>query len=56
MAPEVLRREELDQRVDLYALGATAYYALCGPARLSGNDARLLPATWAQGRPPPPSK
>ena len=24
IAPEVLRREELDQRVDLYALGATA--------------------------------
>src|SRR5262245_53475904 len=30
MAPEILAREELDQCVDLYALGGTAYYALTG--------------------------
>ncbi len=45
----------LDQRVDLYSLGATAYYALCGRHAYPANTLALLPATWAPGRPPPPS-
>ncbi|HEY6878068.1 MAG TPA: protein kinase [Polyangiales bacterium] len=56
VAPEVLQREELDQRVDLYALGATAYYALCGHHAYPVTMLALLPAIWEQGRPAPPSK
>lgn len=55
MAPEVLAREELDQRVDLYALGATAYYALCGRHAFAANSIALLPEAWRKGRPPSPS-
>ncbi|MGE0713049.1 MAG: protein kinase [Planctomycetota bacterium] len=32
MAPEVVRGREVDQRADLYGLGAVAYQALCGKA------------------------
>ncbi|HEY6878021.1 MAG TPA: protein kinase [Polyangiales bacterium] len=55
IAPEVLHREDLDQRVDLYALGATAYYALCGRHAYPVAMLALLPTAWEQGRPPPPS-
>lgn len=54
-APEVLERAELDQRVDLYALGATAYYALTGRHAYPASALSALPAFWAQGRPSPPS-
>lgn len=55
LAPEALERKALDQRVDLYALGATAYYALCGRHAYPAKSFAVLPATWAQGRPAPPS-
>ncbi|HEY6880785.1 MAG TPA: protein kinase [Polyangiales bacterium] len=55
IAPEMFQREELDQRVDLYALGATAYYALCGRHAYPVAILALLPTAWEQGRPPPPS-
>ncbi|HEY6881900.1 MAG TPA: serine/threonine-protein kinase, partial [Polyangiales bacterium] len=53
--PEVLEREELDQRVDLYALGATAYFALTGRHAYPVNMLALLPTVWEQGRPAAPS-
>ncbi|HEY6878687.1 MAG TPA: serine/threonine-protein kinase, partial [Polyangiales bacterium] len=56
MAPEVLAHQELDQRVDLYALGATAYYALTGEHAYPVSMVALLPPAWAAGRPAPPSK
>lgn len=54
-APEALELKALDQRVDLYSLGATAYHALCGRHAYPAKTLALLPAMWAQGRPPPPS-
>ncbi len=55
MAPEVVAEQDLDQRTDLYALGATAYYALCGRAPYPANGISQLSAAWAQGAPPLPS-
>ncbi|HEY6881281.1 MAG TPA: protein kinase, partial [Polyangiales bacterium] len=55
ISPEMLQREELDQRTDLYALGATAYYALTGVHAYPAAMLALLPAAWDQGSPPPPS-
>ena len=46
---------ELDQRVDLFALGATAYYALCGRAAYPATSLKQLPGLWAQHKPLPPS-
>ncbi|HEY6878887.1 MAG TPA: protein kinase [Polyangiales bacterium] len=54
-APEVLAAEELDQRVDLYALGASAYFALTRRHAYPASTLASLPVMWAQGRPVPPS-
>ncbi|HEY6881516.1 MAG TPA: protein kinase, partial [Polyangiales bacterium] len=55
-APEVLVGDELDQRVDLYALGASAYFALTRRHAYPATTLALLPAMWQQGRPAAPSK
>ncbi|MEY4579686.1 MAG: hypothetical protein RL701_4389 [Pseudomonadota bacterium] len=47
MAPEVLDMAELDQRADLYALGATAYYALSGRMPYQAGALDQLRAVWA---------
>ncbi len=62
MAPEVLRRMPLDQRTDLYALGAVAYWTLTGrharPARGVDELSKLWtrqpmsPSVIAPGIPP----
>ncbi|MET0341993.1 MAG: AAA family ATPase [Polyangiales bacterium] len=49
LAPEALRTGALDQRADLYALGAVAYYLLSGRQAFPARDVRDLPALWAQG-------
>jgi tRNA A-37 threonylcarbamoyl transferase component Bud32 len=55
VAPEALDGVDLDHRVDLYALGATAYYAL---TKRHAYPARTLPdliSVWGRGPPPAPS-
>ncbi|HKP59290.1 MAG TPA: protein kinase [Polyangiales bacterium] len=53
-APEVLHRSATDGRTDLYALGATLYYALTGHLAYPARTFAELFASWNQ-RPAPPS-
>ena len=52
MAPEQLRKEPLDGRVDLYGLGCTIYTALAGHAPFRGERREIASAQFRQ---PPPS-
>lgn len=45
--PEALSRKTLDQRSDLYALGALAYWLLTGAHAFSVRTLAELPAAWA---------
>ncbi len=53
MAPEVLGSSFLDQRADLYGLGALAYHLLTGRRAVRANSVRELPSAWAEGIIPP---
>lgn len=53
-APEVVRREPIDPRADLYALGATLYYTLTGHHAYPAPSFAALPETW-KTPPRPPS-
>jgi hypothetical protein len=55
MAPEVLHSRPLDQRTDLYALGAVAYWALTRRNAYPARRINELSAVWA-APPPPPSE
>ncbi|MGH7437935.1 MAG: protein kinase domain-containing protein, partial [Polyangiaceae bacterium] len=55
IAPEALDGNDIDHRVDLFALGAAAYYALTGRHAYPATELDDLPATWARGAPAPPS-
>ncbi|HMI93279.1 MAG TPA: serine/threonine-protein kinase, partial [Polyangiales bacterium] len=55
MAPEILRRMPIDQRTDLYALGAVAYWALTGQHAFPARNFNELPELW-QRPPNAPSK
>ena len=46
MAPEVLRRLPLDQRTDLFALGAIGYWALTGRHAFPARTVQDLPSVW----------
>jgi len=54
IAPETLQRSELDARTDLFSLGATMYFALCGQVPYAAREFNDLYAAWAY-RPVPPS-
>jgi tetratricopeptide (TPR) repeat protein len=54
IAPETLQRSALDARTDLFSLGATMYFALCGSAPYAARDFADLHAAWMY-RPLPPS-
>jgi tRNA A-37 threonylcarbamoyl transferase component Bud32/tetratricopeptide (TPR) repeat protein len=56
VCPEALDSLDIDQRVDLYALGATAYHALTGTPAFAARALTQLRALWSQGQPPPPSR
>lgn len=51
--PEAFYGQELDQRADLYGLGALAYYLLAGLHAYPAHDPRELPELWRQPPPPP---
>jgi tRNA A-37 threonylcarbamoyl transferase component Bud32 len=53
IAPETLHRQPLDQRTDLFALGAVAYWALTGRAAYSARTIQELPSVWPYAPPPP---
>jgi hypothetical protein len=55
MAPEIVRRLPLDQRTDLFALGATSYWALTGRHAYPARKIQELPTTWER-MPPLPSQ
>ncbi|HKU38978.1 MAG TPA: serine/threonine-protein kinase, partial [Polyangiales bacterium] len=46
MAPEVLRRQQLDGRADIYGLGALAYCALTGQHAYAARSLHQLPSLW----------
>ena len=50
-APEQLRASEVDERADIYAIGGTLFYLLCGRAPFVGNAAQVI-ASIASDTPP----
>ncbi len=55
VAPEVLHREPLDGRADIFALGALAYRGLTGTHAYPAKSLREAREIWRQGPPPPPT-
>jgi serine/threonine protein kinase len=53
IAPEALNGGSLDQRTDLYALGALAYWMLTGRHAYPARAVAELPDTWADPLVPP---
>jgi tRNA A-37 threonylcarbamoyl transferase component Bud32/tetratricopeptide (TPR) repeat protein len=53
VAPEALHGQMLDGQTDLFALGATAYYALTGRHAYSARTLNELPDLWRAVLPPP---
>jgi hypothetical protein len=47
VAPEALQRRPVDQRTDLYGLGALLYWLLTGTHAYPGRTLRELPRLWA---------
>src|SRR5262249_23749125 len=55
LSPEQVRRESLDARTDLYALGCMLYEAVTGMAAFAGNDTAQLLAQHLSRPPARPS-
>jgi tetratricopeptide (TPR) repeat protein len=51
--PEALEGRPLDQRADLYSLGALAYFLLTGRHAYPAKDALQLPTYWSRPLEPP---
>ncbi|MEY4578419.1 MAG: hypothetical protein RL701_3122, partial [Pseudomonadota bacterium] len=51
--PEALSGQALDQRADLFALGALAYFVLTGQHAYPARSVRALPDSWAAPLAPP---
>lgn len=52
-APESVNLQSLDARTDLYALGASLYYALTGQHAYAARSIQNLPDVWAASLVPP---
>ena len=50
-APEQLRAADVDERADIYAIGGTLFYLLCGRAPFVGNAAQVIASITAE-KPP----
>ncbi len=55
MAPEALQHSKLDQRTDLFALGALGYWLLTGTHAFRATALSELPSLW-RDEPLPPSR
>jgi serine/threonine-protein kinase len=54
MPPEQIHSEPVDARADLFSLGATAYFLLCGQRPFVGaNEVAILHAVLTKPAPPP---
>jgi serine/threonine protein kinase len=53
-SPEQLRCDELDVRSDIYSVGATLYYLLCGRAPFEESNVVKLLTTIVEQKPPSP--
>jgi WD40 repeat protein/serine/threonine protein kinase len=53
MAPEQASGEPVDERADVYALGAILYHLLAGTSPYDGDDARAILRAVSHGPPPP---
>jgi hypothetical protein len=53
MAPEIVHEMPLDQRTDLYALGAVAYFVLTGRHAFPARRIAELPEAWLRAVPAP---
>ncbi|MDH5675382.1 MAG: protein kinase [Myxococcales bacterium] len=56
VAPEILDGAELDQRVDMFSLGAVAYWMLTGHKAYAARSFEELPGLWAAGVQPPSAR
>jgi len=56
MAPEIIRGDKGEYRSDLYSLGVTLYYALCGVLPWGPRSKEDPPPTDEQFRPPDPHR
>jgi serine/threonine protein kinase len=55
-SPEQLRGDELDVRSDIYSVGATLYYLLCGRAPFEESNVVKLLTTIVEQKPPSPQE
>jgi WD40 repeat protein/serine/threonine protein kinase len=53
MAPEQAGGQPVDERADVYALGAILYHLLAGASPYDGDDARVILRAVSAGPPPP---
>ena len=56
IAPEKVRKEQVDFRADIYSLGGTLYHALCGVAPFEGEDANAVVRKRFESVPAKPSE
>ena len=56
IAPEKVKKEQVDYRADMYSLGGTIYHALTGVAPFEGEDAPAVVRKRFEGAPKKPSE